>query len=36
VGVNLAAKDTFDEEMGPLLTGTKIDLFEFWRYMFQF
>jgi len=36
VGVNLAAKGTFLEEIGALFTGSKFYLFEFWRYMFQF
>jgi len=36
VGVNLAAKGTFLQEIGALFTGTKIHLFRFWRYMFEF
>jgi len=27
---------SFLEEMGALVTGTKIHLFEFWRYMLEF
>jgi len=32
----MAAKGTLLEEIGSLCTGTKIHLFEFWRYMDEF
>jgi len=36
VGVSLAAKGIFLDETRALFTGTKILLFEFWRYMVEF
>jgi len=36
VGVNLAAKGIFLEEIGALYNGTKIYLIEFWRYKFEY
>jgi len=35
VGVNLAAKGTFLEDIGALFTGTKTHLIKFWRYMLE-
>ena len=35
-GFNLSAKGTFVEEIGALFTGTKFQLFDFWRYVFEF
>ena len=36
MGVNLADKGIFLEEIGALFTDTKINSFEFWRFMFEF
>lgn len=36
MGVNVAAKDTFFEEIRALFTDAKIHLSEFWWYIFEF